>query len=141
MRRFNLDSFGATFGIATQKFLDSGREALEIKCSTKGAAINIRMKFNQYWKMLRNAQPESLPVGIRDYLDRIGDLCTLTKPDDPFTVVISTKDKRKLDQAINAALAGMDEALKTPENSVAVDVSPLEDPMEKVLREAGMVPK
>lgn len=102
MRKFTLDSFGNSFGMFTLKFLESGKEEFLIPCNSKGEAINVRMRFHQYWKLLRNIPESQVPPGLVPYLPDIANLTSKAK--DEFTVMICTKDQRNMDKSILGAL-------------------------------------
>lgn len=106
-----LESFGVSFGILTEKFLTSGLERFEIDCETAGQAINIRMRLNQYWKVLRTVPIEQVPPGLRNFLPEMANLSVLhTKGD--RKVILTTKDERKMDQKLLQQIGRIDEILK-----------------------------
>lgn len=111
MRHFNLESFGNSFGILTLKFLESGKPEHEIECESRGQAINIRLRMNQYWKVLRQIPPSQVPPAIVPWLDQIPQLTCKNPKDRPCIVILTTKDTRILDTVL---LRSADKVEQTP---------------------------
>lgn len=120
-----LESFGVSFGIMTEKFLTSGLELFEMECETVGEAINLRMRFNQYWKVLRTLPEDKVPPGLRPFLPELGQLSILHEKN-ARKIVLTTKDERKMDKKIIGHMAKMDQllsnnrAMKVPEAAAAI---------------------
>lgn len=101
-RNYSLDAFGTSYAFLTIKFFESGLKEYKVDCESFGQAVNIRMRLNTYWKVIRKVPPSQLPLDLQKWLDQVPNLTIKNKKNEPW-FIITTKDERILDRVMIAA--------------------------------------